>query len=175
MYILCIINDACMHGTGFRPILCHTLDAINTLPLLTISFEKLFHIDAKSCLHYVTKHRRVHWLHCVARIIPPPTSTRKADDTEVVRSSHSTVWMMVLLVVILLLVLVLCVLCVPFVLILFRGFEAEPDDFPTATVEDPGVMKQLTTTFSFSRRHRQKLKAQLYACLQNHTTACLGS
>ena len=47
--------------------------------------------------------------------------------------------------VILLLVLVLCV---PFVLILFRGFEAEPDDFPTATVEDPGVMKQLATTFS---------------------------
>ena len=182
MYILCIINDACMHGTGFRPILCHTLDAINTLPLLTSSFEKLFHIDAKSCLHYrtyITKHRRVHWLHCVARIIPPPTSTRKADDTEVVRSSHSTVSILlvvlILLVVILLLVLVLCVLCVPFVLILFRGFEAEPDDFPTATVEDPGVTKQLATTFSFSRRHRQKLKAQLYACLQNHTTACLGS
>ena len=73
------------------------------------------------------------------------------------------------------LVLLVLVLCVPLVLILFRGFEAEPDDFPTATVEDPGVMKQLATTFSFSRRHRQKLKAQLYACLQNHTTACLRS
>ena len=47
------------------------------------------------------------------------------------------------------LVLLVLALCLPFVLILFRGFAAEPDDFPTATVEDPGVMKQLTTTFSF--------------------------
>ena len=68
--------------------------------------------------------------------------------------------------------------CVPFVLILFRGFEAEPDDFPTATVEDPGVMKQLATTFSFQGAtdplKTQRLFAKSHDCVSWFLAGLVG-